>query len=694
MFASADAIHAFNEDLLGYGDFARTIARGIANRTNVTEPYVVGIDASWGMGKTSAANLICQSFTELNNQSPSDERRVHVVRFSPWLFSSLDALVISYIGELTGALKTSFPHRLGWDWDRLRKRLFKRYGKLLASASKVGTDYWLPGFGGATASAVRVLTEVADQPTEEITDELRTKILQMGVGQLVIIVDDIDRLHPDEMRNLLTLVTTVGNLPRVTHILLHDRKIVDSAMMRSLGHGQNGGPTYLEKIVQLPVALPTIDSVSLRDFFISRVQQSSGRALSDEEQAELRDLWRDSLRRILTTPRDITRLTNALAAILPAIAEFVVLSDLVGIEALRLTKSSLWEMLRDNRRVLVGDSDPVLERVRASSMEGAAVRNLVLRLFPMAAADDEIDYQSIGRRGQRAICSPSSVDAYFRFQPGGVLPRSFLTSLAEGTTRTGFADRLRTISNRADLRSLLNDLGDKWSDLHLSPAELFYSLCDAGDVLIGRFIENPPALHDIEVFRDLDEIIWSVLKAVPGVDRFDLVGDVIRRSRSTAVPVIVWQRLGLRGGPLASRTTSSRQPLIPDERFIELGHDVGGRLMGLFVNDRQRLMRLPLLGWVLRIWGLTSETSIHHTAVRTLTSDSVSLPFVIDGLLGHAVSSDEGPYRSVPNEIDLPPLTNEELRAAVQRALSENNFPAETAPLARQILEIFMRGEE
>ncbi len=692
MFASADAIHRFDEDLLGYGDFARAIAQGIANRTNVTEAYVVGIDASWGMGKTSAANLICQAFVELNSQSPSDERRVHVVRFSPWLFSSLDALVISYIGELTGALKTSFSHRLGWDWDRLRSRLFKRYGKLMASASRVGTDYWLPGFGGAAASAVRVLTEVADQPTEEITDELRTKILQMGVGQLVIIVDDIDRLHPDEMRNLLTLVTTVGNLPRVTHILLHDRKIVDSAMMSSLGHGRNGGPTYLEKIVQLPAALPTIDSVSLRDFFISRVQQSSGRTLSEEEQAELRDLWRDSLRRILTTPREITRLTNALAAILPAIAEFVVLSDLVGIEALRLTQSSLWEMLRDNRRVLVGESDPVLERVRASSMEGPAVRNLVLRLFPMTAADGEIDYQSIGHRGQRAICSPSSVDSYFRFQPGGVIPRSFLSSLAEGTNREGFAERLRTISDRAELRSLLNDLGDQWSDLHLTPVELFYSLCDAGDLLIGRFIESPPALHDIEVFRDLDEIIWSLLKAVPAAERFNLVGDVIRTSRSISVPVIVWQRLGLRGGPLASQSTSSREPLIPDQRFVELGQLVGERLGRLFAS--QRLSRIPLLGWVLRIWGLTSEASELQIAVRALTNDPVSLPFVIDGLLGHAVSSADGPYRSVPSEIDLPPLSNEELRAAVQRALSENNFPTEIAPLARQILEIFMRGEE
>jgi hypothetical protein len=141
MFASASPIHNFEDDLFGYGEFARTLATGVVNRTNITEPYVIGIDASWGMGKTSATNLIRKAFQDIAAQNPSDTQRVHVVLFSPWLVSSLDALAISYIGELTGALDKSFGHRLGEDWSKFKKRLLKRFGRLVSVSSGAVGQY-------------------------------------------------------------------------------------------------------------------------------------------------------------------------------------------------------------------------------------------------------------------------------------------------------------------------------------------------------------------------------------------------------------------------------------------------------------------------------------------------------------------------------------------------------------------------
>jgi hypothetical protein len=701
MFASAGAIRNFEEDLFGYGEFARSIARGLVNRFNITEPYVVGIDAAWGMGKTSAANLIERAFDELSREDPSVERRVHVVNFSPWLVSSLDALAISYIGEVTGALDASFGHRLGRDWKSLRKRLLKRFGRLVTASAGSYADYLVPGLGMPVTHASKALLEVSQASTEALGKELRSKLAKVDAGQIVVIVDDIDRLHPEEMRHLLSLITTFGNLPRVAHILLHDRKIVDGAMKTSLGHGTDGGPTYLEKIVQLPAALPTVDPMRLRDFLIRRVRQSLELQQSDED--GLRALWRDILRRILRTPRDVTRLTNAIAATWPAVCDHAELLDFVGIETLRLIKPDVWERLRDQRRVLVGEPDLIIAESSEvpSSIDLAgkeqphlAVELLIRRLFPLTSPD-RADREGIPLRGQRAICSPSSVEVYFQFQPSGVVVgRSYVDNLLRDADRAEFSRRL-VIVDRTQLRSLVNDLTDRLTGLPLPPAHIFRAVCDAGDRLIARALAMPPAFHDIELFRDLDELLWDALRLVDSKEREAVVNDAIQSSPSVAFPAIVWQRLNLRAG-LRGYETSRPEQLVPTDSIERLGKQLGRRLKD--IARQQRLESTPLLGWVLQIWALTGEIDGLEEATNRLLQTDLGLINTLDGLMGHAVSSPGGPYRSVRND-RLKGFDRDQLRSLAFKALQRGDFPIGVADpadveIARGVLTAFVEAEE
>src|SRR6185369_7262215 len=58
---SADVpIHNREQDLLGYWPFAQSIARGITERSP-DDGFVLGVQARWGMGKTSAVNLIVRA---------------------------------------------------------------------------------------------------------------------------------------------------------------------------------------------------------------------------------------------------------------------------------------------------------------------------------------------------------------------------------------------------------------------------------------------------------------------------------------------------------------------------------------------------------------------------------------------------------------------------------------------------------
>ena len=184
------------QDIFGYGPFAEALAKGIYERTDLFEPYTIGIEAAWGMGKTSVANLIAEALAAYDAEHPSDQRRTHVVRYSPWLSASLEAQAISYMGELSGALKISFGHRVAPNLRKILKKLAKRFGGLASVGAGLAAMPF--GFGSAAQSAASTMLKVSNESTEKLANELRTELRRIDAGQVIVIVDDIDRLHSDE----------------------------------------------------------------------------------------------------------------------------------------------------------------------------------------------------------------------------------------------------------------------------------------------------------------------------------------------------------------------------------------------------------------------------------------------------------------------------------------------------------------
>lgn len=64
---------------------------------------------------------------------------------------------------------------------------------------------------------------------------------------LIVFVDDIDRLEPDEIRMLLRQVKANANLPNIVFVLLFQPSIVEQAL-DPISDGN--GRAFLEKIVQ------------------------------------------------------------------------------------------------------------------------------------------------------------------------------------------------------------------------------------------------------------------------------------------------------------------------------------------------------------------------------------------------------------------------------------------------------------
>src|SRR5258708_5920179 len=70
------------EDALGYWAFAEALAKGVTQRLP-RDGFVVGIQAHWGMGKTSAINLLLLAIEAAETGLP-EARRTKVAVFNAW----------------------------------------------------------------------------------------------------------------------------------------------------------------------------------------------------------------------------------------------------------------------------------------------------------------------------------------------------------------------------------------------------------------------------------------------------------------------------------------------------------------------------------------------------------------------------------------------------------------------------------
>src|SRR5215208_2268005 len=137
-----DPIEHFEEDRLGWSDFARLLARALVEYPEASS-LVVALYGDWGSGKTSTLNLCFRALEDLR----AEDERPLLVRFNPWWFSN------------TGDLLTQFFERLGNDLEQegrlsgIKEKLLS-YRKLIAPAGTLADLFVTGGNLGPAARLV------------------------------------------------------------------------------------------------------------------------------------------------------------------------------------------------------------------------------------------------------------------------------------------------------------------------------------------------------------------------------------------------------------------------------------------------------------------------------------------------------------------------------------------------------------
>jgi predicted KAP-like P-loop ATPase len=227
---------------------------------------VIGIEGPWGSGKTTVVRYIVESLKTAADGAPI------VVEFNPWMLAGADALVEALLTELASGI--------GMDAGKKRaKKSLEAAGKILGYAGLLRHLKYLkyvPGVslvgvaadtvGNALHDASKLATkagEGVDNAKKVVEEAEKLVSIKAGLSErkrevikalakldrsIVVIVDDLDRLTPDEIKAVFRTIKAVADFPRVAYLLAYDRNVVSE----SLGGGPvAGGNAYIEKIVQV-----------------------------------------------------------------------------------------------------------------------------------------------------------------------------------------------------------------------------------------------------------------------------------------------------------------------------------------------------------------------------------------------------------------------------------------------------------
>ena len=212
-----------------------------------SEGIVLAINGPWGSGKTSAVNMALEALEDLQ-RGTDDGRKIEVVCFNPWWFSAQEDLVRAFFHDVAATLEhTGISKRVVEELKAVGRRASGAKDLLLAGLELAPGGAVVKGVaGGALDIAGKAAGGGKSLAAERdaLCDALRTQS-----KRILVVIDDVDRLPPDEARQIFRMVKSVADLPNVDsspgvrpgHRARRDRFGNGPRWTRLAGKGRPGG---------------------------------------------------------------------------------------------------------------------------------------------------------------------------------------------------------------------------------------------------------------------------------------------------------------------------------------------------------------------------------------------------------------------------------------------------------------------
>lgn len=341
-------------DELGYVEVATKLAPALI-QTLKEDGVVVGIEGTWGSGKTTLVNYL------LDEMKQQGGEEIEVIKLSPWLSGDGETLVGALLQAMAATIERRaqetgrWPRFKGWFRRKkqapLTKRLHQYAVRTARSASpllKAG-DMLVPGLGAAGVAVDAGVNAFGNPATSKTNEQLKADISkELGTAgcRFIVFLDDLDRLEPAQAVEVVRLVRSVADFPKMLYIMCYDRPVLAHAL--ETGLGVQDGYLFLRKIVQQTFVMPLPEPFDLRLILIDKATTYFGsvheRTPTQSEADDIRDAineWGEVLR----TPRDMKLVLNSIAFSYAPVVEHVHFPDVCRLQLIKVTQPQVYQWL-------------------------------------------------------------------------------------------------------------------------------------------------------------------------------------------------------------------------------------------------------------------------------------------------------------------------------------------------------------
>ena len=446
--------------------------------------------------------------------------KVDVLQFNPWEISGHASVAGVFFRELGVALSRHSENEPAAKDAVRRLTLYSKIATLggasLKTIGKAMPLLGLPGgsiaeaLGEVAANSSEIAAKGAEaqdgislEPSLAEVKRLLTADMSKLKHPLLVVIDDIDRLTTDEIKEVFQLVKANADFPNLIYLLMFDREIVAGAL-DSVAGGR--GHEFLDKIIQVLFHVPQPSMKRVHKVLFEGLDAHLAEVGVGErwETQRWSSVWPGGLSHYFANLRCVYRFLASFSFQVSQMRNGKTFElnplDLIILETLRLFEPTLYESIPQRREILTGARITGIygdeEKKKAQTAEQTALLSLISEsrrhalneileaLFPALYGHQYPDTQEMQR--QLRVGHKDYFDRYFAMslEPDDV-PQADLDSLRENFANpTGFLALCKSLKSRGLLASAFERLDAYKQDYPVTVfPNLITTLAEAGDIL-------------------------------------------------------------------------------------------------------------------------------------------------------------------------------------------------------------------
>lgn len=647
MFDADKPINSVAQDKLNRGQFAKYLARCLLDHTD-PESLVVSLYGGWGVGKTSIINMMLEEIQFASTNLADDEKPI-ILNFSPWSYSGQHQLIYSYFRRLSSILRNEAAIENKEHIIYLLELYVSFFTHMPIPKSLQKREHWWQRwfsrhqpetFGWESG---RDLTAVKAELNDYLKHQKR---------KIIIIIDNISRITPDEMKEMFQIVKSMGDYSNTRYLLSFDKHQVVQAINHIDG---SGGEEFIEKVVQLSFEVPAITQQDLEGIFADRLKPTLQLVPENTWQStEWTQVYYSALKYFFHHCRDISHYANTLNFGYTRLRDVVNPVDYFALTALEVFAPAIYQGVRNNKDLFTDLLDHVYEPTEAEMKQEKErcdeiisrsdkyppelIKSLLMFLFPRVKhiyyRNEPYLYSEKVARQLNRLCSPDLFDIYFRLSmPIGYIPKAeFNALLAQSNQPEAFDHALSRLTQDGRIFLFLNQMDEQVIRQipHENAQAIINGLLDNGDL----FPHGYQGLLSLDTPTHIHRIIQGLFYAESQESKFNLLLNAINHATNSLAILIHEVKAQIQ----EEQMTPNLPKLVPNFNVTQI-QALKTACLNQIKNwaDTERLITHPQLAYILKSWLGFDEEGACHTYIKKTTDTDVGLVAFLCAVLAEPI---------------------------------------------------------